>query len=233
LKEIERRLAAGLPCHVVSTQVIEAGVDLDFPFVMRAMAPLDSIIQAAGRCNREGRLPQKGRVLVFEPEGGGIPQGAYRTGADVTRALLRAGGLDPNTPEVARRYFQSLFGAADPDAERIQQRRRSFDYPAVARDFRMIDDDTYSAVVTTYGDAEARRRLNDDLDRLRSGTPDARELRRRLQPYVVGLRWQQAERLRRDGLIDDVRPGYGIWRGGYDAVRGLVLGDLEPDALVI
>jgi hypothetical protein len=97
----------------------------------------------------------------------------------------------------------------------------------------MIDDDTYSAVVTTYGDAETRRRLNDALNRLRAGSPDARELRRSLQPYVVGLQSRQAERLRRDGLIDEVRPGYGIWLGGYDSVRGLVLGDLEPDALVI
>jgi CRISPR-associated endonuclease/helicase Cas3 len=95
LTEIKRRLDTGLPCHVVSTQVIEAGVDLDFPFVMRALAPLDSIIQAAGRCNREGRLPQKGRVVVFEPEGGGIPHGAYRTGADVSRSLLRGGASIP------------------------------------------------------------------------------------------------------------------------------------------
>jgi CRISPR-associated endonuclease/helicase Cas3 len=228
LAEIKRRLPKE-PCHVVTTQVIEAGVDIDFPFVMRALAPLDSIIQAAGRCNREGKLPGRGRVVVFEPEGGALPQGSYRTGTDVTRALLRAGDLDPNTPEAARRYFASLFGAVDTDAERIQARRSAFDYPAVARDFRMIDDDTYSLVVTTYGSAAERRRLNEAIAELRRGTPRARELRRLLQPYVVGLRPQKVQRLPR-GLVEELRPGYGIWLGEYDAIRGLVLSD--PDTMV-
>jgi CRISPR-associated endonuclease/helicase Cas3 len=232
LTVIKRRLAEGVTCRVVSTQVIEAGVDLDFPVVMRALAPLDAIIQAAGRCNREGKLPALGRVVLFEPAGGGLPQGSYRTGTDTTRALRRAGDLDLNTPEAARRYFEQLFSALDTDAERIQERRRSFNYPEVARDFRMIDDDTYSAVITSYGGQVERRRVEGALDELRQGTPRARELRRLLQPYVVGLRFRQAERLREQGLIQEVRPGLGVWLGGYDAVRGLVPADAEPDALV-
>jgi CRISPR-associated endonuclease/helicase Cas3 len=217
---------------VVSTQVIEAGVDLDFPYVMRAMAPLDAIIQAAGRCNREGKMSSLGRVVIFEPAGGGLPQGSYRSGTDVTRALLRAGDSDPNRPEAARRYFERLFSALNTDAERIQERRRNFNYPEVARDFRMIDDDTYSVVITSYGDLIQRRRLEGSLDELRHGTPRARELRRLLQPFVVGLRFRQAERLRQQGLIEEIRPGLGVWHGGYDAVRGLVATDAEPDALV-
>ena len=76
--EVTRRLAAGEPCLVASTQLVEAGVDVDFPAVWRAFGPLDSVAQAAGRCNREGRLPSPGIVTVFRPEDDSMPGGVYR-----------------------------------------------------------------------------------------------------------------------------------------------------------
>lgn len=71
ITEVKRRLNAGEACRLVSTQVVEAGVDIDFPLVLRAFGPLDSIIQAAGRANREGKLAGKGRVIIFDPLEGG------------------------------------------------------------------------------------------------------------------------------------------------------------------
>lgn len=112
LQEIRDRLNRGLPCQVVSTQVVEAGVDLDFPIVMRVFGPLDGIIQAAGRCNREGRR-SAGQVIVFQPqEGSPLPPGRYRTAAAIPRAMSRAGNLDLDDPETAAAYFRRRFQGA-------------------------------------------------------------------------------------------------------------------------
>jgi CRISPR-associated endonuclease/helicase Cas3 len=187
IQSVRDRLASGAPCRLVSTQVIEAGVDLDFPLVLRAIAPLDGIIQAAGRCNREGRLAEKGRVIVFTPQAGGLPSGFYKTATGVTSAVLRGHGksaVDANDPELATIYFKRLFEALNTDREQIQEFRRSFNYPEVAARFRMIDDETESVVVA-YGSTREQERTRAIIARLRKGTPDGRMLIRRLQPYLV------------------------------------------------
>ncbi len=234
LKLVKEKLANNQVCRLVSTQVVEAGVDLDFPLVLRALGPLDGIIQAAGRCNREGRLA-RGRVIVFQPEGGGMPPGAYRTGADVTRSLLGYGCLDPDQPEWPRRYFQLLFQSLDTDREQIQEARKRLDYPSTAQKFRMINDATESVVITTYGSAQEKATVQKLLAQLRNGRPDTRLLLRQLQPYLVSLHTQQADRYRQQGLIASVLGSLGEWRGAYDQVRGLVADprDLDLDALVV
>lgn len=232
IAEVKRRLAAGEPCRVISTQVVEAGVDLDFPLVMRAVGPLDAVIQAAGRCNREGTV-DAGKVVVFQPAEGGSPPGAYRTGIGITGALLGRGSIDPDDPALANEYFKGLFQSIDTDREMIQAMRGALDYPGVARRFRMVDDDTEPVVITAYGTDEERRDVRHVLDRLRDGAPESRLLLRALQPYLVSLRRREAERYRKSGLIAEVVPGLGEWMGGYDPVRGLVGGDVNPDSLVV
>src|SRR5205823_2089406 len=104
IREVRRRIADGEACRLVATQVIEAGVDLDFPMVVRALAPLDAIIQAAGRCNREGRL-RRGRVIVFRSEGERTPPGSYRSGTQISGALIGEGHDDLGDPQTAETYF--------------------------------------------------------------------------------------------------------------------------------
>ncbi|MCC6179718.1 MAG: CRISPR-associated endonuclease Cas3'' [Chloroflexi bacterium] len=236
LAEVRRRLAADEPCRLVATQVVEAGVDVDFPLVLRAMGPLDGIIQAAGRCNREGRLAA-GRVIVFQPAEGGIPPGTYERGREVALALRQAAALDgsdldPNDPSVYGAYSRQLLSLEATDARDIQALRTSFDYPEVARKFRMIDDDTLSLVVTTYGTDVKQREVEALLAGLREPRRAAmspRQALRRLQPYLVTVRRREAERYRRAGLLTDVRPAgrpevsYGLaeWHGDYDPIRGL------------
>ncbi len=237
IKEVKDQLQKGQPCRLVATQVVEAGVDLDFPLVLRALGPLDGIIQAAGRCNREGKLPL-GRVVVFKPEEGGMPAGAYRTGADITRALLgkHGGEFDPDDPRNSRQYFQQLYDTLNIDRESIQKLRSRLEYVEVAQSFQMIPDDTESVVVqySSKSDGGERKRelreIDQLVDSLRSGTSKGRYLLRKLQPYMVSLRTRQAKEAQ--DLIEPVVPGLGRWLGEYDPVHGLVVG-LNPDMLVV
>jgi len=231
LAEVHRRLRAGEPCRLVSTQVVEAGVDLDFPVVFRALGPLDSIIQAAGRCNREGRL-DTGRVVVFKPAEGSLPGGAYRAATGITGALLGGGDVDPNAADAAHTYFARLFHTIDTDREGIQALRARLDFPEVAARFRMIDDDTMSVVVP-YGSVTERRRVEGLLDALRGPAPDSRIIWRSLQPYIVNIRRREAQRYERVGLLAPVIPGLGEWLGRYDPICGVTGTDVSPDALIV
>ena len=148
------------PIRVVSTQLIEAGVDLDFPVVYRAAGGLDAIAQAAGRCNREGNLNGLGKVQVFvaptEP-----PPGTPRLGLAVTRKMLAAEpSLDPLDPQRFDRFFQELyFLQSSRDEQKTQGLREDWRFKSVAEAFEMIDNDGGEAVVVPYGDAYSR--LND------------------------------------------------------------------------
>ena len=221
LAEIRRRLAVGEPCRVVSTQVVEAGVDLDFATVLRADAPLDAIIQAAGRCNREGQLDGPGRVVVFTPPDPASPPGVYRSGRDIARVVRELPGFDLNDPATVQRYFELLFDTAvDTDRQGIQQLRKSLNFPEVARRFRMIEDDTYDVIVG-YPEGEVPH-IELLLDQLRTRERSPRAVLRELQPHIVSVYRREAERLIRERWIHEVMPGVGRWLGTYDAVRGIV-----------
>lgn len=217
---VKDRLSAGSPCRLISTQVIEAGVDLDFPIVLRALGPLDAIIQSAGRCNREGRHDH-GRVVIFRPADGGLPQGYYSTATGITRSLLNAGVLDPDDPATAREYFRRLFESVSTDVHAIQPLRSSLDYPLVAERFRMIPP-SENVIVTGYGTENEQRRIRQCIEKLRDGTPESRFLLRELQPCMVSISSYRAERYRQDSLITQIIPSVSEWHGRYDAVRGII-----------
>ena len=224
IAEIRRRLDdSSEGCLVVSTQLVEAGVDLDFPVVYRAMGPLDSIAQAAGRCDREGTLTAAagkpaGRVIVFETEDGKLPPGAYGEATTRTRALAREGILSIDRPDHVRQYFDRLYGEADLDAKEIQELRRKMKFREVAHEFEMIADNTQSVFVPY--DAAARELIARLEER---GILDI-GLRRALQRYVVGLYAREFQEARRGG-VHEVRPGSDLWvcsEGFYDENLGFV-----------
>lgn len=193
LATIRAELKAGAPVRVVATSLIEAGVDVDFPEVWRAMAGLDSIAQAAGRCNREGKLAA-GRVVVFDPADRPAPR-AFAAMTAATRAVFRRHtdllGLDAVTDYFRELYFNHgadrldaarLDGAVYPIMRHIRDTANRFDFPfaSIARAFRMIDE-AMVPVLVPYDDT-ARGLLRD----LAAATerPAARVLRG-LQRYTV------------------------------------------------
>ena len=234
IKEIATRLRQGLPCRVISTQVIEAGVDLDFPVALRALGPLDSIIQAAGRCNREGRRPA-GRMIIFQPrEGSQLPQGHYRTAAGITREMTRERSLNLDDPDLAVEYFRRLFQLSDTDPAGVQSYRQDFDYPEVDRRFRMIDDTTVGAVITAYGSATERQKVLEMVKYIQEGASGGRELYRAIQPWIVQIYQSQAPALIQAGLMSEVRPGLYQWMGDYHPLTGIGrVNSVEPDRLIV
>jgi len=230
LAEVRRRMAAAEPCRLVSTQVVEAGVDLDFPLVLRAAGPLDRIVQAAGRCNREGRLAE-GRVVIFDPADGHLPPGTYRTATETTRNLLSQPTSDLNDPDLYRRYFLGLYQGVELDAERIQPERERLNYPEVAKRFRLIKDDT-APVIVRYGE-RADADLPALLNAIRREEVPPRWAMRRLQPYLVSMRSRLLPRLESDGLARPIAAGLWEWLGRYDAMRGLVAEGPDPADLVV
>jgi CRISPR-associated endonuclease/helicase Cas3 len=226
LEEIRSRLSDGEPCRVVSTQVVEAGVDLDFPVVLRAMGPLDRIVQAAGRCNREGKL-DSGRVTVFTPESGSFPRGIYQLQMELAPGVLRQNGADMSDPTTIERYFGDLYriaGRSALDTKGISRMRKDGLFEQVARAARLIEDDTV-AVVVQYCREETGKLLEDIEHK---GFASRRDWRR-LQQYSISIyRWDH-QRNSRD--IKEVIPGLSVWVGDYGDA-GIIV-ERDPCDLIV
>ncbi|MGO8699148.1 MAG: CRISPR-associated helicase Cas3' [Limisphaerales bacterium] len=165
LAEIRRRLdpKSSQPCRLVSTQLIEAGVDVDFPIAFRALGPLDSIIQTAGRCNREGRHPEPRPVVVFRPPGQKLPPGAYALATAKTEEFLARHAEAPlHQPETYRKYFAELYKLVGPekaDADEVFKLSTAFDFPAAAEACQLIGNETWAVLVQWKHGAELAKKL--------------------------------------------------------------------------
>lgn len=157
LNEIRERLAQNLPCRLVSTSLIEAGVDISFPAVYRELAGLDSILQAAGRCNREGKETAENSIVTWFT-GEAPPPRLFGTSIGATREVL-ADGADPGDPETIRRYFtayRSLLGDNLDKSRAVAHLRQgvhgcSLPFATVASDFHFIDQATRTVYIPQAG----------------------------------------------------------------------------------
>lgn len=186
LARLKRQKEAGKPVRAVSTQLVEAGVDIDFAIVYRALGGMDAMAQAAGRCNREGKLPGLGELRVFRAKTE-APPGVLTQGLSVTDKLLRKKpDLDLFSPETHRDYFRGLYAIGSLDEKKIQEKRANKQFRDVAESFQMIDDEWSAPLVIPY---EKGAELLNELENF----GPSRELLRKLQRFTISVPKQQRE----------------------------------------
>jgi len=186
IREIRYRLEPRNPreaTRVVATQCVEAGVDLDFPVVYRAWGPLDSLAQAAGRCNRAGLLSGTGEMVVFQPEEDRYPPGVYRQATDIAKQLWSAAMLNMDDPGTFRQYWDRLYSTVRPEAAEIRNRIQVNDFAGTADRYHLIDGPSMQVLVPYSAEMELYRSLV--VEARRAGI--SRDWVRRAQPLSVGM----------------------------------------------
>ena len=245
LARVRRRLADELPVRLVSTSLIEAGVDISFPEVWRAMAGLDSVAQAAGRCNREGVMNGLGRTVVFEPMEHTPPR-EIKLLAEVAAGVLDR-FEDPLALAAVQDYFRQLYwtrgaaafdaatldGAPFPILREIAEASPGFGYPfeKIARAFRMIDDTMDVVIVPWRGEDGADTSAAELLRRIAAMPRALVDDLRRLQQYTVTVPPKARAYWLGAGALQAVHPALGdallVFSDDslYDAETGVRLDD--------
>jgi CRISPR-associated endonuclease/helicase Cas3 len=229
LKKVRTLLDEKRPVYLIATQCIEAGVDIDFSIVWRAMGPLESLAQAFGRCNREGHLhAEECEARVFVPVDDDIPMLGYKQAASV--AANHYWNADLHSPEVFDSYFSKLYSDQDIGGEgsRLQRELREaieqLKFPDIAERYRLISSDTVSVVVPyTENGAKACNALQARGLNIKA----LRALMFQAQPYIVNVYRNQLFRDRDIAsrvipVCGDVKGGWYTWVGKYNDQFGIL-----------
>ncbi|MDD5385039.1 MAG: CRISPR-associated helicase Cas3' [Gallionella sp.] len=235
IRYIKWRLKKNKPLRVISTQLVEAGVDVDFPVVYRALAGLDSIAQAAGRCNREGKQDGLGRVVVFVPPKP-APSGPLLLAAQASKSLLTGYKGDVLERSLSKRFFEKFFSdARSLDKHGINElltqdaRDCQVQFRTVAEKFKLIDDSAYQTILVRYGNNDIL------LGKLEKEGPQ-RWLMRKLQRYSVNIPKHLFAQLEKQGNVREIWQDIYAQVGDtlYDKKLGVVTdGKLSPDDLAV
>jgi CRISPR-associated endonuclease/helicase Cas3 len=219
IDKIKKDLADGKRIIVSSTQLIEAGVDLDFNNVFRQLAPLDSIIQSAGRCNREGKLIC-GNVFIFVPEDESYPGNDYRTYSKHTRDLLRYNLDDIFSISLFKRYYSEAVDFFT-ENKKITKMREKLNFKSVSDNYNLINNPTTPVFIVGKSKPlyDEIRELYDEI----KGKPSlSRRDFRKLQLYSVQLFNKVISNTTEK---KELKNGVTVWLGGYSAEFGIDAGD--------
>jgi CRISPR-associated endonuclease/helicase Cas3 len=225
---IRADLAEGKKILVASTQLIEAGVDFDFPVVFRAMAPLEALIQAAGRCNRENKLGKSGgKVFLFKMLDGGMPDKTYSACAAHAEEFLRADMDQLHHHQAFNKYYSQVVHLyVDPDKYKINAARGQFNFQTVNDSYYIIRDQTEALFVYHFDDES--RRLFHSIEHKEFLS---REDFRKMQAYTVQVyRYFLNENV---GMCKLMPQGFNVWYGNYDRATGISVEPVKADKLVV
>jgi CRISPR-associated endonuclease/helicase Cas3 len=209
---------------VSSTQLIEAGVDFDFPCVFREIAPLESIIQSAGRCNREGKMSEAGKVFIFAIDGGGAPNKQYRSLALFANSLYKDNEALFFEHDFFGEYYRKVFRLFIPeDIKNIENARLGFNFKTVAGAYHLIENATTPIFILCDGSSDL-------YERIRYKPFLSRDDYRAMQQYSV----QVYENFIKDniGKIGKEPQGYWKWYGTYDKDYG-ISSNAQLDTLIV
>lgn len=198
---------------VASTQLIEAGVDLDFPCVFREIAPLESIIQSAGRCNREGKMGKNGEVFIFSLQDAKTPDKQYRSLAEFANRLYKNNEELLNEHDFFTEYYKKVFNLFIPeDKYKIEENRKNLNFIITAEKYRLIDNNTKPLFI-----------LNDEsraiYERIKYKPLLLRNDFRALQQYSVQV--YDNFFINNSDKIGQEPQGYWVWYGNYDEEYGI------------
>lgn len=233
IQAAKQRLDAGLDTLLVSTSLIEAGVDLDFPRGYRARSLPESEQQAAGRINREGHRPTEDSIMtIFEPTDGLQPQAIYnRCGIAAASRRFGKGLAAPDDLDILRSYYQHRYrlqagrSSTDPNGatgEAIEALREKLDYPETARRMRMIDNEHSVAIVAIRSQLNQndRQAAQNAIEQLRSGIPTP-ETYRTLQAHMASIPQRELETAIKAGHAVEIAGDLYEWTGPYHPQRGI------------
>ena len=234
IKEIRKKLENKQRVRVISTNLVEAGVDIDFPVVYKALAGMDSIAQAAGRCNREGNLSGMGEVHIFIPPQT-PPPGALRKAAETTKTLLETGQYSPLELDTYKKFFsQVIFKSNTLDKANVVEyltpdRELAMQFRSAAEKFKIIDDKQQHSIIVPY---ENGCELIKQLEII---GPE-KWLMRKLQRYIVSIYDQDYNHLNSEGRIIEIYPRiFACLTNDYDSKTGLKVDDepYDSDELIV
>ena len=214
ISEIKYKLNNGEPVRVISTQLVECGVDIDFPVVFRSMAGIDSIAQSAGRCNREGKK-RYGIVYLFNPPTDNHPS-LLRKGADVTKGLLKKHDYKLQlTPAIYKEYFTEYYNHLNDfdkcDFKGTMQNEKAyanFQFRTLSDNYHLIDNGYQGTVYICYSSPRTGKNNNNLLMYLRNKEV-SKSLFRKLGRYSVNLPLKEIQELISQGRI--IEPIEGIY----------------------
>jgi len=212
---------------VSSTQLIEAGVDFDFSCVFREMAPLESIIQSAGRCNREGKMPERGKVYLFQLEASGMPNKTYKACAEYAKGLIQDDINRLYRHDFFEEYYSQVVNLfVDPDKNNILAAQENFDFETVSDSYRLIWDATEGLFIYNYND-DSRELFHSIENKEFLSREDYREM----QVFTVQV--YQNYLFQNQDMCKMMPQGFRVWYGNYNQNTGISIEPMAADKLIV